>query len=160
MVIGMVTKMPSVYRMRNADGELLYIGVSIAVIQRVAQHKVCKGWFYEISHIDIEHFDCLGDAESAEIEAIKSEKPKYNIAHMQDEIIQERSQADTPAGMTPTELAYHNLAILHAGMDMGDGEAGMHAVSSKMQKLETETYAELVKRARIEIDGMVGQSDA
>ena len=54
------------------------------------------------------------------------------------------------------ELACHNLAmaILNAGTDIGDGEAGMHAVNAKMQKLENETYADLVARYRVDLDGM------
>lgn len=69
-----------VYRHFSADGELLYIGMSICVSQRTKAHST-KEWFKEISSITLEHHDSLPDARYAEICAIKNESPKYNRVH-------------------------------------------------------------------------------
>lgn len=138
--------------MKNADGDLLYIGVSIAVISRVAQHASGKDWFYQVSSVGIEHFDCIGDAEAAEIAAIKAEKPKYNVTHLQEKIIRERKSKSKNKGRTPMETAIHKLHILQEGMRQGDGDAGMYA-ERHMDLRENETYADLIARARFEIDG-------
>lgn len=66
------------YRHWNADGELLYVGISLSSIDRLAAHRSGSPWFREIARIDIEwHSDRLS-AMRAERIAIQSESPKYN----------------------------------------------------------------------------------
>jgi predicted GIY-YIG superfamily endonuclease len=69
------------YRLFDADGELLYIGISYSAIARFAQHKATQPWAGDVCRIEIETHDVsrreIEDIESA---AIRDEKPKHNIA--------------------------------------------------------------------------------
>jgi hypothetical protein len=71
------------YRLFNADGELLYVGISYSAIARFAQHRADKSWIDEVARIDIKQHDC-SRAEVFELErqAIEQEKPKYNRTHV------------------------------------------------------------------------------
>lgn len=70
------------YRLYDAEGTLLYIGISKSAMARMKQHAKEKEWWLEVRRIEIEHV--LGgrcDAELAERRAIESERPKYNITY-------------------------------------------------------------------------------
>lgn len=67
----------TLYRHRDAYGELLYIGVSLRPLYRTAQHAG-SSWFPEIVQIDLVHFPDMKSARQAERTAIAIEKPKYN----------------------------------------------------------------------------------
>lgn len=75
-------KMQQLYRLYDADGTLLYIGISYSAISRYAQHKATQPWIGDVCRIDIETHD-VSRAEILEIErrAIISEKPLHNRAH-------------------------------------------------------------------------------
>jgi hypothetical protein len=66
------------YRHFDADGLLLYVGISINAINRLYQHSNASAWFDEIKTITIEHFDSLDAVVNAERTAIRDEKPKWN----------------------------------------------------------------------------------
>ena len=66
------------YRHYDADGVLLYVGISVNACGRLAQHKSGARWFSKISLIRIEHFPTQASARAAEVEAIQSEKPLFN----------------------------------------------------------------------------------
>jgi predicted GIY-YIG superfamily endonuclease len=76
-----VVKSEQLYRLFDADGTLLYIGISYSAIARFAQHKADKPWIGDVCRIEIETHD-VSRAEILEIErqAIISERPRYNIA--------------------------------------------------------------------------------
>lgn len=74
-----MSKQQSLYRHFNKAGELLYIGVSCRILQRVKEHSKHSHWWLEIARIEIEHFKDRAEVLEAEREAIKNEKPKYNI---------------------------------------------------------------------------------
>lgn len=69
------------YRAFDAKGALIYVGVSLSVLQRLSQHRITAGWFGEVDTIKIERFASKGEAEAAEREAIAVDRPKYNIQH-------------------------------------------------------------------------------
>jgi len=67
------------YRLYDADGTLLYIGISYSAIARYAQHKATQPWIGDVCRIEIETHD-VSRAEILEIErrAIADEQPKHN----------------------------------------------------------------------------------
>tara|TARA_R100001129_G_scaffold75147_1_gene51392 strand:+ start:120 stop:635 length:516 start_codon:yes stop_codon:yes gene_type:complete len=69
--------------MWNAGEELIYIGISKSAIVRLSEHQQTKEWATEIHNITLEYFGSRESCKLAETKAIKSEKPKYNIAHNQ-----------------------------------------------------------------------------
>lgn len=69
------------YRFFAADNTLLYVGITNDPLSRFGGHCRDKSWFRQIAHSTMEHFESRQELEAAEIHAIKTEKPKYNIAH-------------------------------------------------------------------------------
>lgn len=67
----------SLYRHFDAEGNLLYVGISLSAVARLIQHR-SSGWFDQIVRIDIERFDSRDTALAAENIAIKKERPRHN----------------------------------------------------------------------------------
>ena len=68
----------AVYRHYDADGVLLYVGMSLNPTSRNMAHKAGSYWFCDISKITIEWFQDKIEAMDAEAWAIYREKPIYN----------------------------------------------------------------------------------
>lgn len=69
------------YRHFDVDGVLLYVGISLNALLRLAQHQAASAWFLEITRVEIELFADRSAALEAEKRAIRDERPKYNITH-------------------------------------------------------------------------------
>lgn len=72
------------YRAFDADGQLLYIGVSYDVAQRHVQHchDVSQPWWrWTVARITTEQHPSRLEAEQAERAAIAAESPVWNISH-------------------------------------------------------------------------------
>lgn len=65
------------YRHFDADGVLLYVGVSVKVLTRVNQHRG-SDWFKRIAKITLEHHESRKSALDAERLAISNEGPLFN----------------------------------------------------------------------------------
>ena len=73
---------PGLYRLRGADGTLLYIGASRDPLGRFRQHCWTRGEdIRQVATFDVEWFDSFDAARKAEVAAIKAENPLWNIAH-------------------------------------------------------------------------------
>lgn len=70
-----------VYRCFDADGALLYIGVSGDICTRVKQHRSQTSWWHEVSRVVIRLHPNRTAAFAAEIAAIRAEHPRYNVRH-------------------------------------------------------------------------------
>lgn len=77
----MTDKRQTLYRHRNEAGDLLYVGVSSRISRRVKEHSQHSPWWLDIARIDLQHFPDREAVLEAERNAIKNEKPKYNIHH-------------------------------------------------------------------------------
>lgn len=71
-------KHPCVYRFFDADGALLYVGVTMSVLSRMMAHRRLP-WYREIATIKVEHHDTKELAFAAERAAIAAENPRYNL---------------------------------------------------------------------------------
>ena len=69
------------YRHFDADGRLLYVGISLNALARLSQHSLDASWFKDIRLVTIEVFDTRLKAAAAERKAIRSERPMWNVAH-------------------------------------------------------------------------------
>jgi predicted GIY-YIG superfamily endonuclease len=76
--------MTSLYRHFDAEGSLLYVGISLSWPARTKAHAHGSRWFDMVAKVEIERFDTREAALDAEREAIKREKPKFNIIHNRD----------------------------------------------------------------------------
>lgn len=75
-----LTKPAALYRHFNADGELLYAGISVSSLVRLTKHRNTSEWFGEIAVVKIEHFPSRKEALIAEAKAVREEKPKHNLS--------------------------------------------------------------------------------
>jgi hypothetical protein len=67
------------YRHYDAQGVLLYVGISHSAALRASQHKKESCWYYQSATMTIENFNSREKAAEAEIAAIKNERPMFNI---------------------------------------------------------------------------------
>lgn len=70
----------ALYRFFDADGALLYIGITVNVEQRWAEHERSKPWWPQVVEKRVEWFDTRTLALIAELAAIKGERPVHNVA--------------------------------------------------------------------------------
>lgn len=70
----------SVYRVYDAEGALLYIGMSLNALSRLYSHSLDKPWWSEVARVEVSHFSSRSDASRAERRAIESEAPRHNVA--------------------------------------------------------------------------------
>lgn len=77
----------SLYRLFAADGSLLYVGIGGNPGRRFEQHRTNKPWWGDVASMTLEHHPTREAAIAAELQAIKAENPRHNIA----------GRADTPA---------------------------------------------------------------
>ncbi len=68
------------YRHYGKYDRLLYVGISLNVMQRLMRHLYGSHWIKEVVRIDIAHYDTRDEAFEAETMAIHNENPAHNIA--------------------------------------------------------------------------------
>jgi hypothetical protein len=68
------------YRYYDADGFLLYVGISHSAVHRAARHKKEAHWYPMATTMIIENCKDRDDATRKEAAAISREKPLHNIA--------------------------------------------------------------------------------
>ncbi len=71
----------AVYRLFDANGCLLYVGVTDTVTPRLYGHGRTQPWWSEVdvTRTSISWFGTRDEAEQAEVTAISSEAPKHNV---------------------------------------------------------------------------------
>lgn len=67
------------YRLFGADGELLYIGRTWNVKQRLQEHARVQPWWSEVASHTVERLSSLDALCNAEANAIARESPRYNL---------------------------------------------------------------------------------
>ena len=71
-----------VYRFYGADGQLLYVGISVSFMQRLGSH-VHRSWFASAVRIELEHFPNRDAALRHESMLIATLAPIHNTAGME-----------------------------------------------------------------------------
>lgn len=70
----------TLYRLHDAAGHLLYVGIGGNPGRRFEQHHGDKPWWGQVAHITLEHHPTRQAALTAELKAIRTENPRHNIA--------------------------------------------------------------------------------
>lgn len=68
------------YRMFDADDNLLYVGITFNPQSRFTAHRRDKEWWRDIARISLSHYECRVDLAEAERQAIRDEQPLYNLS--------------------------------------------------------------------------------
>lgn len=84
-VIGSALSETELYRHFDGSGQLLYVGISLSTIGRLAQHNRLSHWARDIATITIERYPTRAEAVQAERAAIAAERPKFNVQHLPKE---------------------------------------------------------------------------
>ena len=79
----------ALYRHFDAEGRLLYVGISLNAFSRLMQHRRDSAWFRQIASITVEWFPTRGKAVDAERAAIQAERPLHNVIHVLPDFIVE-----------------------------------------------------------------------
>lgn len=69
------------YRCYDADGVLLYIGITQRGYDRFDNHRRSTAWWPEVASHTIQTYENRDEAQLAERHAIYREKPRYNVLH-------------------------------------------------------------------------------
>jgi hypothetical protein len=69
------------YRFYNSSQRLLYVGITSDPENRFRGHRADKPWWDDVFVITLTRYPDRGELAQAEIEAIESEHPKYNVAY-------------------------------------------------------------------------------
>jgi hypothetical protein len=69
------------YRHFDADGNLLYVGISLSFLTRLCDHSQRAAWFWKIARVEVTGYATEADALVAERIAIHQEQPLHNIRH-------------------------------------------------------------------------------
>lgn len=72
------------YRLYDADSQLIYVGRSIGFPTRVRDHSGNR-WFERVATITVEHFRSEAACSRAELNAIRTENPALNVHGRTDE---------------------------------------------------------------------------
>jgi excinuclease UvrABC nuclease subunit len=75
------------YRHFDADGRLLYVGISLSAVWRLARHRHDAHWFHQIATVTIQTLPSRGAALVAEARAIEEEKPLHNLYRRQPQVL-------------------------------------------------------------------------
>jgi hypothetical protein len=66
------------YRHFDGDDRLLYVGISLSTVSRLAQHRDSAPWFAGLAKVTVQLFETRETALEAEARAIAIEDPLYN----------------------------------------------------------------------------------
>jgi len=69
----------ALYRLYDDADRLLYVGISRNPDVRWGQHSISKAWWSDVAHRTVEWHDTRIDAETAERNAIRAERPQHNV---------------------------------------------------------------------------------
>ena len=77
----MSNKKTALYRHFDINDNLLYVGIALKPLSRLEAHKSSSSWIEDVANIKVKWFENRVTALIEEELAIKTESPKYNIAH-------------------------------------------------------------------------------
>lgn len=69
----------TVYRCYDAEKQLLYVGCSGDADERLQAHRTTKLWWPDVHSTTFEHYETRQEGEAAELAAIQTESPLYNV---------------------------------------------------------------------------------
>jgi predicted GIY-YIG superfamily endonuclease len=80
------------YRHFDAEGALLYVGITVDMPRRGREHATTSEWFERAARTTFESFLTRGAALEAERTAVIVERPRYNIVYRRQAQLVERKQ--------------------------------------------------------------------
>lgn len=125
----------ALYRHFNADGALLYVGMSAAPAQRMTHHASNSAWGREIATVELQWFDSKREALEAERQAIETEAPEYNCQHG----LRKR-------GATPRKFSGHDNSELIATIETHLAQTGEPATTFSYRAVGDKSFLARLKK--------------
>ena len=94
-----MTQPTVLYRLFDSQGRLLYVGITCGPRERFKAHHGEKDWWPRVVGCTFEHFETRRQALTAESEAIKNERPVFNVSGRSPaltELVQQAEYAREP----------------------------------------------------------------
>lgn len=118
--------MTTVYRLFDAEGNLLYVGCSLTPPARFRQHEAhgrSQKWWHDVASCTFEHFETRDAALAAESRAIAGESPRWNVYGDKKRSISRATQAKIDRA---TELRASGLKLREIAVEMGAPISTVH----------------------------------
>ena len=134
----------ALYRYFDAEGRLLYVGVSLSAIQRQMAHEASSPWYRSHASMTTEWFASRAKALQAERTAIISEEPAYNVVHRNEEL------DDSPSSLQANRSRAGRLGALtiHAAGKTNTAPARAKFMSRFEQEVDPEGLLDAATRAK------------
>lgn len=151
----------SLYRMYNAKGALLYVGITCTP-KRFGDHRRTQRWWRYVRRVDVEHFKTREEARAAEVEAIRVESPRHNIQNVPRPVKVKRPGKGWITGDELSERFRLGKAWALREIDCGRLKAKWDGTDWWIDESEIERYVfeECTQPARIHWPLIVAQHDA
>jgi hypothetical protein len=91
-------KPTTLYRLYDAAGVLLYVGVATNPGGRLKDHAKGKPWWPDVADVRVELYGTTKDTAQAERTAVRAENPKHNVVRFKPPKPPQAAQAKTAAG--------------------------------------------------------------
>jgi hypothetical protein len=128
------------YRHFGGDGRLLYVGISLFALRRLAAHEREAGWWADVRTITIQPYGSRALAAAAEIEAIRVERPRWNQQHHPD------PTPPPPSAAREREQFLRRLKASRAAAGESDFEKRMTEVLKELGKIPSNQNEEENKK--------------
>lgn len=79
-MVNIHTARTALYRLYDADDQLLYVGITNMPNVRLAAHRG-RGWWHQVARTEVEWYETRQPAAQAEVRAIQEEWPLYNVTN-------------------------------------------------------------------------------
>jgi predicted GIY-YIG superfamily endonuclease len=141
------------YRYYDAQGCLLYVGISFNSAARASQHKAQSSWYSQAATITIENCKDRQTAARKERQAIKIEKPIFNCVHNRYNF-DDAQNSRIPLNFHDQLRRSHAAAVAEIAHKHSQKEAALRAkaeaeIQKERNRLESEIRSE---RIRIEAE--------
>lgn len=107
----------ALYRFYDADGVLLYVGITVDPGARLKKHQGDKEWWTKVARIAIEKLPTRAAVLDAERLAIREERPLWNVVHNEQAVTVRSAAADWRDGygrlIVCADPAWRRLAAAH-----------------------------------------------
>lgn len=125
--------MTTLYRLYEATGRLLYVGITGNPGRRFEQHAHDKPWWSDVTDVKLEHHPTRQAALEAERDAILTSSPLHNIVHNTA-----RAPLSMPTRRPPGWISWH---CDHCSQEINDGDGYVELTSAERRRCQTtDTY--------------------
>jgi predicted GIY-YIG superfamily endonuclease len=122
----------ALYRFYDASDALLYVGITGELKTRFAQHAADKRWWAKVARKTVEWHPTRQAASLAELAAIRTEHPAYNVAGAPTAKRKRRGAPFAPPGHVPDPDALIDRLRELVAADIGHADVVLRAAAVVM----------------------------